>query len=67
MDRHYKALIDSLDLLMLAMCKQKHLGLDPEINEALKKVTHTRREYKRALNLRLLTQKKFNERVPKQS
>ena len=62
MDRHYQALIDALDDLMIAMCKQKKLGLDPEINNALKQVTKTRRDYKRALNLRLLTQKKLNER-----
>ena len=62
MDKFYQSLIDALDDLMIAMCKNKKLGLDPEINEALKKVTHTRRAYKKALNLRLLTQKKLNEK-----
>jgi len=61
-DKFYQSLIDALDDLMIAMCKNKKLGLDPEINEALKKVTHTRRAYKKALNLRLLTQKKLNEK-----
>lgn len=65
MDMHYQTLINALDDLMIAMCKQKKLGLDPEINEALKKVTHARSRYKKALNLRILTQKKFNERATK--
>jgi len=62
MDKFYKSLIDSLDDLMIAMVKQKKLGLDPEVNNALKKVTKTRNDFKRAMNLRLLTQKKQNER-----
>ncbi len=66
MDRHYQALIDALDILMINMSKQKKLGLDPEVNEAIKKITHIRRAYKKALNLRLLTQKKINERATKQ-
>lgn len=66
MDQHYQALIDSLDLLMIAMCKQKQLGLDPAVNDALKKVTRVRTQYKKALNLRLLTQKKLNDRATRE-
>ena len=62
MDKFYQNLIDSLDDLMISLCKQKHIGLDPEVNNALKKVTRTRRDYKRALNLRLLANKKSNDR-----
>lgn len=62
MDKYYQALIDSIDTMMIAMCKQKKLGLDPEINEAVKKLTRARREFKKAFNLRLLTQKKLNEK-----
>ena len=65
MDRHYQALIDALDDLMIAMCKQKKLGLDPEINNALKQVTKTRNDYKRAYNLRLSTQKQLKELIKK--
>lgn len=65
MDKHYQKLIDSIDILMMAMCKQRNLGLDPEINDALKKVTHARYAYKKAFNLHLLTKKKLNERATK--
>jgi hypothetical protein len=63
MDKHYQTLIDSIDILMIAMSKQKKLGLDPEVNDAIKKLIHARRAYKKAFNLRLATQKKLNERT----
>lgn len=65
MDKYYQTLIDSLDLLMIAMSKQKKLSLDPEINNAIKKLTRERNAFKRAYNLRLLTQKQMNERATK--
>lgn len=67
MDKHYQALIDGIDNLMIAMCKQRNLGLDPEINEAIKKLTRSRREFKKALNLRLLTKNKMHEAAVKRA
>lgn len=63
MDKHYQALIHSIDDLMIAMSKQKQLGLDPEVNNAIKKLTRARREYKKAFNLRLSVQKKNEVRL----
>lgn len=53
MDQHYKNLTDTIDTLMLAMHKQKSLGLDLEVMRALAKVTRARIAYKKALNTKI--------------
>ncbi len=47
MIKHYKKLLDQLDLLMISLAKQKQLGLDPEVIKALKDLTRARNEFKR--------------------
>ena len=54
-----KVLIDSLDNLMIALSKQKHLGLDPEVNNALKDVTKARNKLKKEYNDHLARRNKF--------
>ena len=55
MSKHYKDLLDKVDNLMIALCKQKNLiGLEPGIVKALKDITKSRNAYK----------KQFNESVP---
>jgi hypothetical protein len=51
MDNRYKDLLDKVDNLMIALCKQKHLnGFDPVLINALKDITKSRNHYKRQLN-----------------
>jgi hypothetical protein len=45
--KHYQKLLDNLDDLMIALNKQKHLGLDPEVINALKELTKSRNIFKR--------------------
>ncbi len=47
MDAHYKKLLDQLDNLMIALTKQKGLGLDTEVVVALKDLTRARNAFKR--------------------
>ncbi len=44
---HYKKLLDQLDELMIALKKQKSLGLDAEVMVALKNLTRSRNAFKR--------------------
>lgn len=53
MDKHYKTLTDTIDTLMVALRKQKNIGLDLEVMRALSKVTKARVEYKKAYNAQL--------------
>ena len=45
----YLKLLNDLDSLMLALTKQKHLGLDAEVMIALKALTKSRNTFKRQL------------------
>jgi hypothetical protein len=63
MKNQYQSLIESIDDLMIALGKQKKLGLDADVLKALLTVTRARGDFKRALNLRMQTQKKLNERT----
>lgn len=54
MEKHYKAIMDSFDNLMIALAKQKALGLDPDVVKSLKDVTKARNAFKRELNQKAL-------------
>jgi hypothetical protein len=58
MDKHYAKLINQLDELMIALTKQKHLGLDPEVINALKNLTRARNAFKREYIQTLISKKK---------
>ena len=56
--KFYKKVLDGLDDLMIALSKQKHLGLDAEVVKALKSLTVARNAFKREYI------KQYVERVP---
>jgi hypothetical protein len=59
----HKALLDSVDDLMIILGKEK---LTAEVKTALFKLTKTRNTFVRGLNMRLLVEKKANDRAREQ-